>query len=90
MTNTNIKYELDFSDFYDISLYGNNNWKGSFTQKEIANNAYDYLCEYKESIKNKQMTRTIQELLKLLKEDNNDETEYWIECLSKIPNRNEA
>ena len=29
---------LEYADFYDIAEYGNENWKGSFTQKGIANN----------------------------------------------------
>ena len=41
---------LEYADFYDIAEYGNENWKGSFTQKGIANNAYDYKAEYDYSI----------------------------------------
>lgn len=72
---------LNFCDFYDIAEYGNRNWKGSFTPKEIAINAYDYYCEYLESIKNKKLTHTMDLLINLLKEDLNDETEFWYECI---------
>ena len=42
---------LEYADFYDIAEYGNENWKGSFTLREIACNAYDYKVEYDYSIK---------------------------------------
>ena len=30
---------LEYSDFYDIAIYANEHWNGSFTTKEIAENA---------------------------------------------------
>lgn len=36
---------LDYSFFYDLAKYCNDNWKGCFTEKEIAENAYEYLLE---------------------------------------------
>lgn len=36
---------LDFRDFYCIADYANMNWKGGFAPIEIAENAYNYLCE---------------------------------------------
>ena len=72
---------LTFEDFYDIADYGNKNWKGSFTPKEVASNAYSYYCEYLESIKQKKLTHTMIELIKLLKEDLNDETQFWYEYI---------
>ena len=62
---------LEYVDFYDISEYGNENWKGSFTPREIANNAYDYKAEYDYSIKQGKPTRTMTELCKLICEDIN-------------------
>ena len=66
---------LDYSFFYDIAEYGNANWKGNFSPKEIACYAYDYLVEFEES-KAKggyYISSTIQELLRLLDEDNTEE-----------------
>ena len=60
---------LEYADFYDIAGYGNENWKGSFTQKGIANNAYDYKAEYDHSIEQGKPTRTMIELCKLICED---------------------
>ena len=64
---------MTFEDFYNIAEYGNKNWKGNFTPKEIAQNAYDYLCEYKSSIEKGYATHTMVELYKLLMEDINEE-----------------
>lgn len=75
---------LEYSDFYDIAVYGNENWKGSFTPKEIACNAYDYYVEFKWSVKNKQLSPTISTLCKNLIDDiesdsDNLEAAYWVD-----------
>lgn len=66
---------LEYADFYNISEYGNENWKGSFTPRKIACNAYDYKAEYDYSIKQGKPTRTMIELCKLICEDM-DYTDY--------------
>lgn len=70
---------LEYKDFYEIAEYGNENWKGSFTPREIAENAYDYLCEFETSKETKYMTHTMVELVKLLNEDGSEEGSYWAE-----------
>ena len=60
---------MEYSDFYDIAEYGNENQKGCFTLKEIACNAYDYKAEYDYSIKQGKPTHTMIELCKLICED---------------------
>ena len=60
---------MGFDDFYLIAEYGNENWKGSFTPREIACNAYDYKVEYDYSIKQGKPTRTMTELCKLICKD---------------------
>lgn len=72
---------MTYSDFYDIAEYGNENWKGNFTPKEIAENAYEYLCEFKESMEHTRVTSVIQELLLLLDIDDNDESLYYANML---------
>ena len=62
---------MEYDDFYLIAEYGNENWKGYFTPREIANNAYDYKAEYDYSIKQGKPTRTMTELCKLICEDIN-------------------
>ena len=60
---------LEYVDFYNIAEYGNENWKGNFTPREIACNAYDYKVEYDYSIEQGKPTRTMVELCKLICED---------------------
>ena len=60
---------LDYADFYNIAEYGNENWKGNFSPREIANNAYDYNVEYDYSINQGKPTHTMIELCKLICED---------------------
>lgn len=66
---------ITYDDFYTIAEYGNENWKGSFTPREIACNAYDYKVEYNYSIEQGKPTRTMIELCKLICEDM-DYTDY--------------
>ena len=60
---------MTYDNFYTIAEYGNEHWKGSFTPREVANNAYDYLCEYRYSVATGKPTRTMIELCKLICED---------------------
>ena len=60
---------MTYDDFYLIAEYGSENWKGNFSPREIANNAYDYLCEFQESKIKGKPTRTMIELCKLICED---------------------
>lgn len=69
---------LDYGDFYDISEYGNEHWRGKFSPKEVACNAYDYLVEFEKSKENEEPTHTIKELVKLLAEDGGDECKEWL------------
>lgn len=76
-------YIMEYGDFYDIAVYGNENWKGSFTPKEIACNAYDYYAEFKWSVKNKQLSATISTLCKNLIDDiesdpDNEQAAWWV------------
>lgn len=69
---------MKLNDFLQIAEYGNENWKGSFTKEEVACNAYDYLCEFKESKENEEPTHTIKELAKLLAEDGSEQCKDWL------------
>lgn len=61
-----------YSDFYDIAEYQNETQKAKFTPKEIAENAYELLCEFEESMQKPKVTHAIQELLELLDEDGSE------------------
>lgn len=68
---------LDYSFFYDLSSYLNEHWNGSFTEKEVAQNAYDYLIDYEISKKENRIAENLQILINGLKEDikNNPDSE---------------
>lgn len=70
---------IDYGFFYDIAEYGNENWKGDFTPKELAQNAYDLLIEFEDS-KTKgsyHVSPSIQELLALLDEDATEDSIFY-------------
>ena len=69
---------MTYDDFYTIAEYGSENWKGNFTPREIACNAYDYLCEFQESKANNEPTEIIKTLCSLLAEDGSDECKWWL------------
>ena len=66
---------LDYKDFYNIAEYGNEHWKGKFSPKEVACNAYDYKVEYDLSLTQGKPTGTMIELCRLICEDM-DFTDY--------------
>lgn len=70
---------LEYKDFYSIAEYGNEAWKGCFSAREIAENAYIYYADFQWSKKNNEVSHTIQELVNLLKEDESEECKYWVE-----------
>ena len=68
---------MEYGDFYDIAAYGNEMWKGSFTPKEIAENAYTYYADFQWSKANG-LSTTIKELAKLLILDGTEECLMWL------------
>ena len=60
---------MNYEDFLKIAKYGNEMWKGSFTEEEMKQNANDYFVEYELSNKQGKPTFVIEELCKLLLED---------------------
>ena len=69
---------MTYEDFYDIAVYGNENWNGSYTEKEVACNAYNYLVEFEYSKAKEKVASIIQELCKLLAEDGSEECKDWL------------
>lgn len=60
---------MEYSDFYNLAVYANDTWKGNFSQKEIACNAYNYLVDFEYSKSKGTVVSTIQELIDLLLDD---------------------
>lgn len=69
---------MTYEDFYEIATYGNEMWKGSFTPKEIAENAHIYYADFQWSKENETIAHNIQELAKLLAEDGSEECKDWL------------
>lgn len=74
---------INYEFFYDIAAYGNETWKGSFTPKEVACNAYEYFCEFNTSLENEKPTETILCLYTLLIEDHSESCLDWAYTLAK-------
>lgn len=74
---------MEYADFYDIALYGNENWKGSYSPKEVACNAYDYYSDFKISKREGAATDLIQRVLLLLLEDGSEDCMDWYRCIIK-------
>lgn len=60
---------LEYEDFYDIAVYANENWKGNYTEKEIAINAYIYYADFQWSKENDYEYSSIKTLIDNLCED---------------------
>lgn len=76
---------MTYGDFYNIAKYGNENWNGSYTPKEVACNAYDYFSdfEYSKARGGYHISSTIQELLRLLDEDDSEEANHFATQIRK-------
>lgn len=75
---------MKYEDFYDIAVYANENWRGKFTQKEIACNAYENLVEFQKSNNSGEATANIQALINALTEDAQNGSKEAEEFLQKI------
>lgn len=62
---------LDYVNFYDIAEYGNEHWKGNFSPREVADNAYNYKTDYDFSIAEESVSPTMIALCELICEDRN-------------------
>lgn len=68
---------FNYERFYEIAERINENGRGDFTPREVACNAYSYLCEFNFSFKAQSPTETIKELCKLLVEDGSEQCLDW-------------
>lgn len=69
---------MNFNTFYDIAEYGSTAWKGAFSQREIAENAHIYTCDFEWSKENDNIACSIKELAKLLIEDGTEQAKEWL------------
>lgn len=73
---------MRYEDFFELARYGNKNWKGSYTEEEIKQNAKEYFDNYEWSKANGQVDDyTTMFLLNNLAEDwanGMDEVTKWL------------
>lgn len=75
---------MDYGFWYDVSQYANDNWKGCFTPKEIAEGAYEYLCEWEGTLKDGKVTSVLDTLMHQLHEDYCNGSNEAVEILNTI------
>ena len=76
-------------DFLDLAEYGNNAWKGSYTKREILENAGKYYLGYIYALKTGHISSTIKYLIDNLKEDiksgeTSEKVKRWLSELEGI------
>lgn len=77
---------LEYTDFSSIAEYGNENWKGAYTKKEVKLNADNYWKDYQWSMQNEIIAESISFLLSNLLQDWNDGNENVISWLIQLIN----
>lgn len=80
---------MKYQDFFEIARYGNENWKGYYTEEEVIQNAKNYQKNYDWSKANGQVDDyTTMFLLNNLAEDwangNNEPTKWLREMITEL------
>ena len=77
--NKKLAGQLEYGDFYDISVYANENWMGSNSEKVVAENAYDYYSDFQSAKRKGCLVKdnTIFQMLMRLVEDGSEEALDW-------------
>ena len=73
---------MSYDFWYDIAEYGNINWKGNFSAREVAMNAFEYYEEWRNCFIFHKVMPCIVDLLDLLREDHTEEAESFIETIT--------
>ena len=73
---------IDYDFFYGILLYGSENWKGNFTSRELDCFTNDYLADFEVSKNRSKPTRSMRNLIGLLKKDGSEQCKQWLDILS--------
>lgn len=60
---------MTYADFLQIAKYANENWKGSFTEEEVKENAEIYYADFLWPKANNKVAESIKSLCKNLEED---------------------
>ena len=77
------KRDMEYQDFLELAVYGNEQWNGFFTQEEVTENAETYYSDFLFSKKTGKTTEIITELLRLLQEDGEEQASNWKRRIEK-------
>ena len=72
---------MEFEACYDLAKYMNDNNKGCFSNREIACRAFEIFEEIAWARRNKHLPDSLQETVKILLEDDTEESNEWIVTL---------
>lgn len=72
---------LDYDFFYEILLYGSENWKGNFTSRELDCFANDYLEDFEVSKNRNKLTQSMESLMEWLSKDGSEQCKQWFDIL---------
>lgn len=79
-----MKSPFEYSFWYEIAHYANENWKGNFSERELASFSYDYLESFKDSYKNKNPDKIVGTLVENLYDDMMNGNEEVLDYLEPI------
>ena len=66
---------MTYEFWYDVAEYANEAWRGFFTPREIAINAYEYMCEWEANMEG----NNIKELIAQLEEDGSEKAKEFLD-----------
>lgn len=71
--------EYNYEFWYDVAEYISEINKGNATPREIALNAYEYLCEWQRSMEAEMVTENIEIIINLLTEDGSEKAKELLD-----------
>ena len=77
---------MGYDFWYDVAEYADKYWKGNFSAREIAQGAYEYLCEWEFTLEECKVTIVIEQLIRQLYGDwceGNEEAKGLLESILK-------
>ena len=73
----------EYLDWYDVAEWMNKTVRGKFVEREVAQGAYEMMCEYQRSKSLKRPTRPIMELLAELVKHDSLKTYEWFNLINE-------
>lgn len=68
---------MTYLNFYDLRTYVNEAWRGKFSEREIAEQAYEDMLVYNMSLECRKLTPCMKGLCECLEEDGSEECLHW-------------